>query len=270
LRQGARSAIIVPEMTPGFQSPPTRAAAPTSHGTFTIPEGRRVYAVGDIHGRADLLARLHKKIAADALNTPGFCNVIVYLGDYVDRGPDVPGVLDILINHPLDGFEHHHLKGNHEDIMIRFLDTADGLDGWLRNGGRDTMAGYGIEVSDTIESASDPERLSRQLADAVAGPHRAFLDTLKIRHTEGGALFVHAGIRPGVALEQQDDYDLMWVRKVFIGSDADHGCRVVHGHTIEDEPEVRANRIGIDTGAWRSGILTVAVLQGDDVRFLQT
>jgi len=270
LRQEARSAIIVPEMTPGFQSPPAEAQAPPGHGTFTVPEGRRVYAVGDIHGRADLLARLHNKIAADALNTPGFHDIIVYLGDYVDRGPDIPGVFDILIDHPLDGFERHHLRGNHEDILIRFLDTADGLDGWLMNGGRDTLAGYGIEISDIFQSASDPDTIRRSLADAMPGPHRAFLDALKIRHSEGGYLFVHAGIRPGVALDQQDDHDLMWVRRVFIDSEHDHGCRVVHGHTIRDQPQVRPNRIGIDTGAWHSGVLTAVVLEGGDVRFLQT
>ena len=270
LRLGARSAIIAPEMTHGFQSPPADTRAPTGHGTFTVPEGRRVYAVGDIHGRADLLARLHKKIAADALNAPGFRDIIVYLGDYVDRGPDVPGVFDILINHSLDGFERHFLKGNHEDIMMRFLETADGLDGWLMNGARDTMAGYGIEISNIFQPASDPEQLRRTLANALAGPHRAFLENLEFYHTEGGYLFVHAGIQPGVALEQQDDHDLMWVRNAFIESDTDHGWRVVHGHTIRDRPQVRPNRIGIDTGAWHSGVLTAAVIEGGDVRFLQT
>lgn len=270
MRKGARSAIIVPEMTPGFQSPPVDAQTPSGPGTFTVPEGRRVYAVGDIHGRADLLARLHKKIAADALNTPGIRNIVVYLGDYVDRGPDIPGVFNILIDHPLDGFERHHLKGNHEDIMIRFLETADGLDGWLMNGGRDTLAGYGIEISDIFQSASDPDRLRQILASALPGPHRAFLDALKFSHTEGGFLFVHAGIRPGVPLELQDNHDLLWVRNAFIESDADHGWRVVHGHTIRDQPVVKPNRIGIDTGAWCSGILTAAVLEGGTVRFLQT
>ena len=258
-------------MTLGFQSPPANARAPSGHGTFPVPEGRRVYAVGDIHGRADLLARLHKKIAADALDIPGFQNIVVYLGDYVDRGPDSSGVLDMLINRPLEGFEAHHLKGNHEDMMIQFLETGANSEMWIMmNGARDTMESYGIGYSDFARHESDMKGLARDFANAVPESHRAFLDALKMHHCEGDVLFVHAGIAPGVPVENQSPHDLMWIRGEFTESNTDHGLFVVHGHSNRPAPEIRSNRLGIDTGAWFSGTLTAAVLEGGDIRFLQT
>ncbi|MBC8337787.1 MAG: serine/threonine protein phosphatase [Rhodospirillales bacterium] len=253
-------------MTKSRQNPNAVSAA----GNAKTPRGRRVYAVGDIHGRRDLLERLHRQILEDAADADSFGKVVVYLGDFVDRGPDSAGVLDLLIDHPLDGFERHHLKGNHEDMMLRFLKTGGGLDAWLMNGARGTFESYGIEVSDIFLSLPEPERLCRNLAHTLPARHRAFLQALEISHTEGAYLFAHAGIAPGVPLEEQSPHDLMWIRNEFLFSDANHGARVVHGHSISPEPEVKFNRIGIDTGAWQSGVLTAAVLEGDAVRFLQT
>ena len=238
------------------------------------PSGSRVYAIGDIHGRSDLLRRLHAMILADtAPDSPDsgeLRKVVVYVGDYVDRGPAGAGVIDILINQPLEGFESHPLKGNHEDMMIRFLESGEGGDMWLFNGGRDTLQSYGIEFSDMSLYLSEPEALAPVFRDAVPPSHRAFLDGLAIHHREGDYLFVHAGMRPGVALEDQSEQDLIWIRDEFTGSDADFGAIVVHGHSIRAEPEIRPNRIGIDTGAWRSNRLTALVLEGDTRRFLQT
>ena len=241
------------------------------------PSGSRVYAIGDIHGRSDLLRRLHAMILADAApgspdspDSGALRKVVVYVGDYVDRGPDGAGVIDILINQPLEGFESHPLKGNHEDMMIRFLESGEGGDMWLFNGGRDTLQSYGIEFSDMSLYLSEPEALAPVFRDAVPPSHRAFLNGLAIHHREGDYLFVHAGMRPGVALEDQSEQDLIWIRDEFTGSDADFGAIVVHGHSIRAEPEIRPNRIGIDTGAWRSNRLTALVLEGDTRRFLQT
>ncbi len=176
----------------------------------------------------------------------------------------------MLIEQPLQGFESHHLKGNHEDMMIRFLESGDDGEMWMVNGGRDTLDSYGIGLSDLSLFRGDREALARAFGDAVPASHRAFLDGLRLYHREGDYLFVHAGMRPGVALEDQSEKDLIWIRDEFTDSDADFGVLVVHGHSIRAEPETRPNRIGIDTGAWRSNRLTALVLEGDTRRFLQT
>ncbi len=238
------------------------------------PSGSRVYAIGDIHGRSDLLRRLHGMILEDAgpdsPDSAGLRKVVVYVGDYVDRGPDSAGVIGMLIEEPLQGFESHHLKGNHEDMMIRFLETGDENEMWMFNGARDTLDSYGIGISDIILFRGDMEALALAFRDAVPESHRAFLDGLRLHHREGDYLFVHAGMRPGVALEDQSEKDLIWIREEFTDSDADFGAIVVHGHSIRAEPETKPNRIGIDTGAWRSNRLTALVLEGDTRRFLQT
>ncbi|MEJ2120900.1 MAG: metallophosphoesterase family protein [Alphaproteobacteria bacterium] len=242
---------------------------------YRVPDGTRVYAVGDIHGRADLLTTLRKKIAKDgkrAVKRAGIKRkVVVYLGDYVDRGPDSFGVIEMLLNEPLDGFEEICLKGNHEDYMTKFLvGDGDGL-GWLFNGAETTIASYGIEPGNWMDF--DPETLRglrAELSDAIPKQHLGFFRDLALSHQEGGYLFVHAGIRPDVPLDDQDDEDLMWIRDDFLNSDADHAARVVHGHTISWTPEILPNRIGIDTGAFASGVLTALVVEGAETRILTT
>ena len=240
----------------------------------TAPSGSRVYAIGDIHGRSDLLRRLHAMILEDAApDSPDAADlrkVVVYVGDYVDRGPDSAGVIGMLIEEPLQGFESHPLKGNHEDMMIRFLESGEGGEMWMFNGGRDTLDSYGIGLSDLSQFLDDREALAQAFGNAVPESHRAFLDGLRLYHREGDYLFVHAGMRPGVALEDQNEQDLIWIRDEFTDSDTDFGAIVVHGHSIRAEPETRPNRIGIDTGAWRSNRLTALVLEGNTRRFLQT
>lgn len=251
-------------------TPPDEAAAKPP---YRVPDGTRVYAVGDIHGRADLLATMRKKIAKDGKKGTRKAGikrkVVVYLGDYVDRGPDSFGVIDMLLNEPLDGFEEVYLKGNHEDYMAKFLvGDGEGL-GWLFNGAETTLASYGVEPGSWMEF--DPESLREiraELIDALPESHRAFLADLALQHREGDYLFVHAGIRPERPLDDQDDEDLMWIREDFLDSKADHEARVVHGHTISWTPEILPNRIGIDTGAFVSNVLTGLVVEGAETRII--
>lgn len=255
-------------MAPLHQSP--EAAPPSTRTPAKVPDDCLVYAIGDIHGRADLLRRLHRQILDDAAKIEISRKVIVYLGDYVDRGPDSREILDTLIDDPPDGFEVHHLKGNHEDMLLRFLKTGDNGQMWLMNGGRDTLDSYGIDLSTFSLFRDDMDGLFQALNDAMPDNHRAFLNGLSLHHQEGDYLFVHAGIRPGVALEDQNPHDLTWIRNDFIDSEADFGAVVVHGHTIRRLPDIKDNRIGIDTGAYSSNRLTALVLETDTRRFLQT
>jgi len=235
------------------------------------PAGMRFYAVGDIHGRIDLLTLLHAKMREDAAAAaPDLRKIAVYLGDYVDRGDASRAVIDHLIGEPLPGFERVFLKGNHEAIMLDFLDDPLVGRGWLFNGGDATLYSYGVGFE---SAANREERLGRMrdgLEAALPPAHRAFLDSLALYHVAGDYLFVHAGIRPGRALDEQTEEDLLWIREEFLGSGDHHGHCVVHGHTISSTPDVRNNRIGIDTGAYFSGRLTCLVLEGRSQRLIQT
>jgi len=241
------------------------AAAPS------VPAGSRIYAIGDVHGRLDLLTRLHALIAADAADAPVDRRVIVYLGDYIDRGPDSRGVIESLLQPPRAGFEHVHLFGNHEDFLLQFLEHAEVGLHWGAYGGLATLASYGVRPpSGFAPFAADFETARRALSDKMPSAHLDFLRGLKLTHTEGGYLFVHAGVKPGVALSDQQAEDLLWIRDEFLNSADDFGACVVHGHTIVETPEQHANRIAIDTGAFATGRLTALVLDGTERRFIQT
>jgi len=263
------SAIILPEMASRHQRPGATGSRPENVAA-RAPDGTRVYAVGDIHGRADLLRSLHRKILDDAADSEAHRKVVVYVGDYVDRGPDSFGVVDMLIEDPLPGFERHHLKGNHEDFLLRFLETGSHGEVWMMNGARTTLESYGVEWSDMAYGADGLAAARQRFAGFMPESHLRFFQRLELRHQEGDYLFVHAGIRPGVPLDEQRAFDLMWIREAFLDSVADHGVVIVHGHTIAPEPEVRPNRIGIDTGAFHSGRLTALVVEGAGRRFLAT
>ncbi|MGH6967708.1 MAG: metallophosphoesterase family protein [Stellaceae bacterium] len=236
----------------------------------TAPDGSRIYAVGDVHGRLDLLSRLHELVAADAARAPARRRVIVYLGDYVDRGPESRGVIELLMHRPLPGFERVHLMGNHEDYLLQFLERAEVGPHWCSYGGIETLASYGVRLLPFAARVADFEAARLALADKIPPAHVAFMRSLKLTHTEGGYLFVHAGIKPGVALADQQAEDLLWIRNAFLDSTEDFGACVVHGHTIAEAPQRRANRIGIDTGAFATGKLTALVLDGSEQRFIQT
>ncbi len=235
-----------------------------------VPAGARVYAVGDIHGRADLLEELHRLMLADAKRRRAR-TVVVYLGDYVDRGPRSRDVIDLLLAQPLPGFEAVHLRGNHEDMMLGFLDDPSLAEMWCHNGGAATMQSYGVDAQRLGGAEEAPLiDLQRDFARRLPQAHRAFLEDLAPSHREGDYFFVHAGVRPGVPLDRQNLADMLWIRDPFLDSRRDHGKVVVHGHSIVARPEVRKNRIGIDTGAFYSGRLTCLVLEGAKRKFLHT
>lgn len=235
-----------------------------------VPPGALVYAIGDIHGRADLLERLHDGIAADAGRQPPPRRLVVYLGDYVDRGPDSRGVIDLLLDRAPPALEAVHLLGNHERMMLDFLDEAGTGTMWLRNGGDATLRSYGIDCAAGESDAQRLRDLRAALQDRLPSRHLDFLRSLSVTHVEGDYLFVHAGVRPGVSLAEQREEDMIWIRGTFLSSTLDHGKIVVHGHTIAPEPQICANRIGIDTGAWYTDRLTALALDGERRRLLAT
>jgi serine/threonine protein phosphatase 1 len=228
----------------------------------------RLYCVGDIHGRDDLLRQMHRMIAADSTGYAGIRKV-VYLGDYVDRGDASRQVIERLIDAPLEEFESIFLRGNHEQAMLDFLDFPDRASSWLSFGGLETLLSYGIKL-DPPSFAPDFAGLAERFQQLLPDSHRGFIGATRLMHREGDYCFVHAGIRPGIRLEQQHPDDLLWIRKDFIDHTHPHPCVVVHGHTITNEPELLSNRIGLDTGAYFSGVLSCLVLEAADRRVLQT
>ncbi len=238
-----------------------------------VPEGRRVYAIGDIHGCLGQLQDLHRSILEDAAPAPAdMAKTVVYLGDYVDRGEHSREVIEMLLDGPLPGFEHVFLKGNHEETFLQFLDD-DGIGpSWFAYGGDATVDSYGaFGVKAGGEGEALDERFPRiqaALRSRMPARHLDFLAAAEPYKVIGGYLFVHAGVRPGVPLSQQETQDLYWIRDEFIHSREDHGFQVVHGHTIVGKPEIKRNRIAIDTGACMGGPLTCLVLEGVGRRFL--
>jgi serine/threonine protein phosphatase 1 len=225
-----------------------------------LPPGRRVYAVGDIHGCARQLADLHARIAEDLARRPIAAPLLLHIGDYVDRGPDSAEVVARLLNgSPVPGAPMLNLMGNHEHTMLEALagERAAATD-WRFAGGDPTLRSYGI----------DPESPRESWRTRVPDAHIAFLKRLALMHREGGYVFVHAGVRPGVALAEQGRDDLLRMRQPFLYSEAEFGAVVVHGHTPVKAPVVRHNRIAIDTGAVFGGKLTCVVLEDDRIGFL--
>jgi len=240
--------------------------------TSQTPPDTVIYAIGDIHGRLDLLAKIHDRIAVDARLRSAQSKLVVYLGDYVSRGEDSRRVVDRVLEWLPEGFERITLKGNHEDLLLRFLDgDLDAGRHWFDYDGLDTLAHYGVAVSDrqTGDDASVAV-LRGRFAAALPQSHLDFFRSLPANYRAGDYYFVHGGVRPGVPLAEQREHDCMWIRKSFLDSDADHGAIVVHGHSISNAPVVRHNRVGIDTGAYRSDVLTCLVLDGTRREFLQT
>ena len=233
----------------------------------SIPPGRRVYAVGDIHGRADLLERLTAAIAEDAKGANTRCQII-YLGDYVDRGAETRRVIDLLLTPPA-GFEVVYLRGNHDQIMLDFLADPSVFRLWRDYGARETLLSYGLTPPRFEDEAAFGEASDR-LRETLPSSHLDFLTGTRFSVRMGDYAFVHAGVRPGIPLDRQAPEDLMWIREDFLASKADFGALVVHGHTPAERPVVRPNRIGIDTGAYATGRLTAAVLEGSSCRFLHT
>ena len=239
-----------------------------------VSPGRRVYAIGDIHGRFDLLLQLLAAIREDASRPPagsGDCaNVLIYIGDYVDRGPESFEVVDHLVHDAEPGFETVFLKGNHEDLLVRFANDGALGEAWMMNGGVATLQSYGVNAAVLVDDPDPLDAVRREFVKLLPQSHRDFYKALKLSHVEGDYVFVHAGFRPGVALNKQSEADMLWIRGEFLDSDADFGRVVVHGHSIRPIPDIQLNRIGIDTGAFYTNRLTCLVLEGEDRRFLQT
>jgi serine/threonine protein phosphatase 1 len=234
-----------------------------------MPPDTRVYAIGDVHGRADLLAELHKRILEDANDAAEARRVLVYLGDYIDRGPDSAGVVEKLIESPLPDFEQVFLMGNHEEFLLHFLDNPGDGETWLANGGDSTLTSYGVEPGDGGFVANLME-VCEQLRERMPAAHLEFYEHLNVAYQEGDYLFVHAGIRPGVPLADQTEEDLLWIREPFLDANEEHEVVVVHGHTPVKEAQVHDNRIAVDTGAVWSDRLTAVVLHDDEHGFLHT
>ena len=236
---------------------------------YAGPDGQRVYAVGDIHGRLDLLddllARIEDDILARPLPTIGLC----FLGDLIDRGPDSAGVIERLCSLQHFPARALFLMGNHEEVLLRILHAEPGLAyDWLGYGGDAFAESYGV-YPPALQAMSE-DRIAQVLRTAIPPKHIEFLESFGDTFRFGDYLFVHAGIRPGIPIEQQQPKDLRWIRQPFLSDGHDHGCVVVHGHTISEGVERRANRIGIDTGAYRTGILTAVVIEGGELGFMQT
>lgn len=228
-----------------------------------LPEGVRIYAIGDIHGCADLLKQLFTVIDADLARSRPPHPIQVFLGDYIDRGPESRRAIDLLIerskNHPTV-----FLKGNHEAYLAEALDDPTRLQDWRKYGGLQTLVSYGLMPPLNPDPAEQVE-LMRQLKTALPEDHKRFLQRLRLSFTCGDFFFVHAGVRPGIRLARQREADLLWIRDAFLESEENFGKYIVHGHTPVREPDIRPNRINIDTGAYATGNLTLLTIQGTSI-----
>lgn len=236
-----------------------------------LPPDLRLYAIGDIHGRLDLLTRIHDQIREDAGRAPETqTKRIIYLGDYIDRGLESRGVIDALLE-PFPGFERVFLMGNHEEALLRFLEEPEFGRMWYGVGGDATLISYGVHLSRELRTQEERFEKARSDLDArLPAEHRAFMERLDLCYDADPYFFVHAGVRPERPLHRQTREDLLWIRDEFLLWDGAFEKIIVHGHTPTDEPEIRRNRIGIDTGAYATNTLTCLVLEGEERRFLST
>lgn len=233
-----------------------------------LPDGYWLYAIGDVHGRDDLLASLLAKIDQDSAARGASRRVLVFLGDLIDRGPASAEVVERLRTYRSPRTRLVFLAGNHEEVLLRILDGDEALVAdWLRFGGAECLQSYGVDPKQL--QRMDPAQSVETVRAAIPESHAAFLRGFDDSFRAGGYLFVHAGIRPGVPLAEQKISDLRWIREPFLADRADHGFTIVHGHTIRKQVEEHGNRIGIDTGAYRFGVLTALGLQGSDRWYLQ-
>ena len=233
---------------PDWESPPA------------IPDGHRVYAVGDVHGHDDLLGELLGKIEADIADRPASEVTIVFLGDLIDRGPQSAAVVERLRTYRPLGVRVEFLAGNHEEVLLRILNgEGDLIADWLRFGGTQCVRSYGL--SSSALSGMPTDKAVTAIQSAIPHEHQAFLASFADTFRAGDYLFVHAGIRPGVPLGEQVQADLRWIRGPFLDHPARHEVMVVHGHTVRTEVEETPGRIGIDTGAYVHGVLTAIGLE---------
>jgi serine/threonine protein phosphatase 1 len=246
--------------------PPLEAPPPPGTG------GRLVYAVGDVHGRYDLLKQLLARIAADRHGRAGGERpMLVFCGDYIDRGPQSAQVVEAMVwlgRRP--EFELRTLKGNHEQAMLRFVEQPEENLDWLRFGGAETLQSYGVQPPPQRGDAADLVAARDALVRNLPASHRRFLEGLETMVVVGDYAFVHAGVRPGAPLDEQVEDDLLWIRQDFLAAPGPFEKVIVHGHTCSERPEVLAHRIGLDTGAYATGVLTAARLDDGGVAVFGT
>ena len=244
-----------------------KAMGLTKPAPARLPANMRAYAIGDIHGCAKLLDVMFERIRDDAKDAPSDRH-LVYLGDYIDRGSDSKGVVDRVTKGGPGGFTAHYIKGNHDAALLDFLEDPETYRVWRGFGAADTLLSYGVRPP-LYDSKEHRVSARDALLNAIPADHLAFFRSLELKVTIGDYAFVHAGVRPGVSLEGQSEEDLLWIRDEFLSSTQPHGKVVVHGHTPLTSPVRTSNRISVDTGAYATGILTCAVLEGTTCRFLQ-
>lgn len=216
---------------------------------------KTIYAIGDIHGRHDLLKDAEGRIEADIGEGQGA--LVIYLGDYIDRGPSSAQVLEHLLNPLTPRFTRLCLRGNHDDVFLRFLESPLKEEGWLDFGGRETLLSYNLDPRKLRDAWGDPLAVDALLRRHIPETHRALLRAMPLFARWSSYLFVHAGLKPRVPLHKQDPYDLLWIREPFLSAGPDLPMTVVHGHTPQETISYGPNRIGIDTGAYATGRLTV-------------
>lgn len=231
------------------------------------PDGMRLYAIGDVHGRLDLLRAMHGRIRAELMRDKPADWRIIHLGDYVDRGPDASGVLAFLAERIAQDSRVVALAGNHDVNFRAFLDDGDTTGLFSRFGGIDTARSYGVKADFSNPAAAEKSRAA--LAAVVPSAHKTFIEGMPRSIAFGDFFFCHAGIRPGVALADQDPDDLIWIREPFLNHAGLHEKVVVHGHTPQSEAEIMANRVNLDTLAYASGRLTAFVVEGREKQLLQ-
>lgn len=233
------------------------------------PPNTRIYSIGDIHGCEDLLRQLQALIIEDSSNYSGH-KKIIYLGDYIDRGEFSKQVIELLVAHPLPGFESIYLRGNHEQSLLDFLVEPDIGRSWFNYGGLQTLVSYGVKFNKIPTSKDDLKALQSDLNNQIPSTHLAFYNNTVSYHESGHYYFVHAGVKPGLSLAKQQTSNQLWIREEFISYTKPFEKIIVHGHTCSEQADFKINRIGIDTCAYASGKLTCLVLENDTQRTIQT
>lgn len=236
---------------------------------FRLPQDIRVYAIGDVHGCLQLLKRLEEKIMLSARDC-GVNASVIFLGDYIDRGPDSAGVIEYLSRGNFAGLPTRFLLGNHEDILLESLENPPLVREWLRWGGLATLASYGVRMPGMADAAERDQIIAESMRHALPPHHLDFFHRLEVNIQLGDYMFVHAGLRPGRPLARQSRHDMLSIREPFLSTSKALPCFVVHGHSVAFEAQIMPHRIGIDTGAYATGRLSAVMLEADRHAILST
>ncbi len=260
-----------PASAAAHRTPERKSAASKAIPESSVPEGICIYAFGDIHGRADLLERLFDTVEADIAEHASDQKILlIFLGDYIDRGFQSRDVIDFLLSDRVTKYQCIYLKGNHEEALLKFMSDPTFGPRWAGYGGLETLTSYSVRPPRIRTVGEEWTQACDSLNEVMPPEHRSFFKALEVSATIGDYVFVHAGLRPGKSLEDQVEQDALWIRDEFLNDDSSFGVIVVHGHTPISAPHRDFRRIGIDTGAYLSGKLTAACFMRSDVRFIST